>query len=110
MFCLLPKTLHYWYKNILSDYLPDTQNNKWCSEKIKIINKKTGELQEKPLYVFKSENIGENMSIDDKAIGHDGFTVLSNNDTGKIALLVESTNAEGVEQAMKKFGDKLQNQ
>jgi len=108
MFCLLPKTLHYWYKNILSDYLPDTQNNKWCSEKIKIINKKTGELQEKPLYVFKSENIGENMSIDDKAIGHDGFTVLSNNDTGKIALLVESTNAEGVEQAMKKFGDKLQ--
>ena len=108
MFCLLPKTLHYWYKNILSDYLPDTQNNKWCSEKIKIINKKTGELQEKPLYVFKSENIGENMSIDDKAIGHDGFTVLSNNDTGKIALLVESTNAEGVEQAMTKFGDKLQ--
>jgi transposase len=108
MFCLLPKTLHYWYKNILSAYLPDKQSGNWCSETIKVLNKKTGELQEKPLYVLKTENIGSNMSIDDKAIGHDGFTILSNNDTGKIALLVESTNAEGVEQAMEKFGDKLQ--
>ena len=45
------------------------------------------------------------MSIDDKSIDHQGFTVLSNNDSGKIALLVESTTAEGVGQAMKKFGN-----
>jgi transposase len=44
------------------------------------------------------------MSIDDKAIGHDGFTILSNSDTGKIALLVESTTAEGVKSAKEKFG------
>jgi transposase len=48
------------------------------------------------------------MSIDDKAIGHDGFTILSNNDTGKIAMMIESTRGEEVEQAMEKFGDKLQ--
>jgi transposase len=47
------------------------------------------------------------MSIDDKAIGHDGFTVFSNSENGKIALLVESANAEGVEQAMEKFGSHL---
>jgi transposase len=47
------------------------------------------------------------MSIDDKAIGHEVFTIMSNNDTGKIALMVETTTAEGVEQAMRKFGDNL---
>ena len=47
------------------------------------------------------------MSIDDKAIGHDGFTVFSNHDTGKVALLVESTHAEEVEQAMGHFGHEL---
>ena len=47
------------------------------------------------------------MSIDDKVIGHDGFTILSNNDSGKIALMVESTTAAEVEQSMEKFGTDL---
>ena len=47
------------------------------------------------------------MSIDDKYIGRDGFTVLSNRDTGKVALLVESTNYEAVTQSMKLFGEEL---
>jgi transposase len=33
---------------------------------------------------------------------------LSNSDTGKIAMLVESTSASGVESAMEKFGSCLQ--
>ena len=43
------------------------------------------------------------MSIDYKSIDYQGLTVLSNNDSGKIALLVESTTAGGVGQAMKKY-------
>jgi transposase len=107
MFCILPKTFYCWYKNTLSDYLADKANGEWCKEKIKTVDTKTGAIKEKPLYVFKGENLGENMSIDDKAIGHDGFTILSNNDTGKIAMMVESTRAAEVEQAMEKFGDSL---
>lgn len=107
MFCQKAKTFYYWYKHFLSDYFPDKEQGKWCSQKIELTDKKTGEIKEKPLYVFKPENIGANMSIDDKAIGHDGFTVLSNNESGKIALLVETTTAEGVEQAMEKFGTTL---
>jgi transposase len=112
MFCQKAKTFYYWYKHFLSDYYPDKSNGFWCSEKIELVDKKTGELQQKPLYVFKPENLGSDMSIDDKAIGRDGFTILSNNDTGKIALMVESTRADGVEQAMEKFGtalDKIKN-
>ena len=108
MFCLKVKTLYHIYKEHLSDYQTDIEAKIWCREKIEVVKKNTGEISEKPLYVFKPENIGANMSIDDKAIGHGGFTILSNRDTGKIALLVETTNGEGVESAMEKFGGSLQ--
>ena len=107
MFGLPAESLQYWYKNFLSSYLPDIENNTWTPQKIDTVNNTTGEIHEKPVYIFKEENLGENMSIDDKAIGNDGFTILSNPDTGKIAMIVESTNSEEVGRAMKLFGDKL---
>ena len=107
MFDIKPQTLQYWYKNFLSDYLPDIKSDKWHPQKIETVDKTTGEIKEKPVYVLKKENLGENMSIDDKSIGRDGFTILSNNDTSKIALMVESTKAQEVEQAMELFGSKL---
>jgi len=107
MFAIKPQTLQYWYKNFLSDYLPDIENNKWHPQKIERTDKSTGEIKEKPVYVFKQENLGEKMSIDDKFIGHEGFTVLSNHQTGKIAMMIESTRSEEVETAMELFGNKL---
>ena len=109
MFCHKVKTFYHWYKHHLSDYFSDIERGLWCSEKIELVDIETGELHEKPLYVFKSENVGENMSIDDKSIGGDGFTILSNTDTGKIAMMVESCNSEEVQAAMEKFGDTLKN-
>ena len=51
----------------------------------------TGEvLKEQPVYILKRENVGDKMCIEDKAIGHDGFTILSNAQTGKIAMMIES--------------------
>ena len=107
MFDIKPQTLQYWYKNHISDYLPDISKGAWHPQKIEVVEKSTGELKEKPVYVFKRENLGENMSIDDKAIGRDGFTILSNSDSGKIAMMIESTKAQEVEQAMELFGKEL---
>lgn len=107
MFSIKPQTLQYWYKNFLSDYLSDIEINKWHPQHIEIADKSTGELKEKPVYVFKEDNLGEKMSIDDKSIGHEGFTVLSNHQTGKIALMIESTKSEEVKTAMELFGNKL---
>jgi transposase len=107
MFDIPPQTLQYWYKNFLSDYLSDIKAGKWHSQKIEAVDKKTGEVVEKPVYVLENKNVGENMSIDDKYIGRDGFTVLSNKDTGKVALLIESTNYEEVARSMTFFGDDL---
>jgi len=107
MFDIPPQTLQYWYKNVLSDYVSDIKSGKWHPQKIEAVNKNTGEIEEKPLYVFENENIGENMSVDDKHISRNGFTVLSNRDSGKVALLVESTNYEEVAQSMELFGEHL---
>ena len=45
------------------------------------------------------------MSIDDKAIGKDGFTILSNTVSGKIAMMLESTNGEELTNAFSLFDD-----
>jgi len=107
MFCLPPKRLYHWYKHFLSDYLSDKEQGVWCSQTIESVDKDTGEITEKPLYVFSPDSIGEKMCIDDKELGHEGYTILSNAETGKMALMVESCRADEVEQAMSKFGSHL---
>jgi len=106
-FSIPSETLQYWYRHFLSEYNTDVASKKWHPQKIETVNATTGEKKEKPIYIFKEEHLGENMSIDDKAIGHDGFTIFSNHSTGKIALMVESTKAEEVEKSIELFGDKL---
>ena len=44
------------------------------------------------------------MCIDDKGISHEGHTIMSNYNTGKIALLIESTKKEELEAALDLFG------
>ena len=72
------------------------------------MNTETGELEkQKPLYVFKPENIGAMMSIDDKSLSHEGFTIMSNSKSGKIALMLESCKLDEVSSALSLFGDDL---
>lgn len=108
VFSLKPKSLYYWYRNHLSDYIPDMQEGKWHPKHLEKVDTETGEITNgKPLYVFKAENIGERMSIDDKSIGHEGFTILSNGETSRIALMVESCRSREVADAISLFGDDL---
>lgn len=108
IFSLKPKTLYHWYRNHLSDYKPDIENKTWHPRYLEKLDEQTGEITKgKPLYVFEPENIGPKMSIDDKAIGHEGFSILSNGETGKIALMIESCKSVEVSQAISLFGDEL---
>jgi transposase len=75
---------------------------------LETVNDLTGEITKgKPLYVFKPENIGPKMSIDDKAIGHEGFSIFSNGETGEIAMMIESCKSVEVSQAISLFGNDL---
>jgi transposase len=108
MWDILPGTLHDWYRNHLSDYQPKKASGDWPHNQIVRVDEQTGEvLETKPVYVFKPENIGEQMSIDDKAIGHEGYTIVSNTATGKMAMLMESTRSDELEKALQLFGDDL---
>jgi transposase len=108
MWDIQPGTLYRWYRNHLSDYHPDKESGKWPQNAVLTVDKETGEvLDEQAVYVFKPENIGERMSIDDKAIGHEGYTIMSNTDTGKIAMLIESTRLQELEKAIQLFGNDL---
>jgi len=108
MWDILPGTLYHWYRDHLSNYKPDKDSGKWPENEVSTVDEDTGEiLNEKSLYVFKPENIGERMSIDDKSIGHEGYTIMSNTATGRIAMLIESTQSEELEKAMQLFGKEL---
>lgn len=100
--------MYHWYRNHLSDYKPDIDNLIWHPNYLEKVDEQTGEVTKgKPLYVFKPENIGSKMSIDDKAIGHEGFSILSNGETGKIAMMIESCKSVEVSQAISLFGTDL---
>jgi hypothetical protein len=95
MFNIKPKTLYHWYCDHLSNYKPDIEQGKWLKDKIPIADQQTGEiLSESPVYIARPENVGERMNIDDKQIGKDVFTIMTNRDAGKIALMVETTKVE----------------
>jgi transposase len=105
---LQPKTLYHWYRNHLSDYLPDISSEQWPPNHLEHLNTDTGELEkQKPLYVFKPENIGENMGIDDKSLANEGFTIMSNSSSGKIALMIESCKKDEVSAAISLFSSDL---
>ena len=105
---LPPKTVYHWYRNHLSDYLPEIERGEWPPTHLEHLNTETGELEkQKPIYVFKPENLCENMSIDDKGISNDGFTIMSNSKSGKIALMIESCKLDEVSSAISLFGTEL---
>ena len=56
--------------------------------------------------ILKVENIGPNMAIDEKQIGEEMHTVLSNRDTGKIALLTRTLKANHLSHLIKSFDSK----
>lgn len=101
------KHLHHAYKHHLSDYQTDISSKVWCAKGVvTAIDEQTGEvLKEKPLYVCKLENMGESMCIDDKQIGQGSYTIMSNQETGKIALLIESVKFSELLEAMAHLGE-----
>jgi transposase len=105
MFDIKPKTLYNWYRNNLSDYNQDKEEGKWLKDKIPIADKQTGEiLQQKPVYIAKPQNVGASMTLDDKQIGRETYSIMTNHQTGKIALLVATTKVDELQMATSFLG------
>jgi hypothetical protein len=108
MFGIKPKTLHYWYKKHLSGYEQAIAEGRWGEKKIHVVDEDTGEVvKEKPVPIAKVENLGADMTIDEKQVGKKMYTVMTNQQSGKIALLAQSLKSHELKQPIENyFGDK----
>ena len=81
-------TIYRWYRDVLSDYAGDKGKSVHAHDIIRTDGIKTKQTIRVP--ILKEGNFGEKMCIDEKHIGEDICTVLSNRENGKIALLCRS--------------------
>jgi transposase len=86
--------IYRWYKEVLSGFAKPEEQVALHEHDI-ITGKKpdpiTSELPTLLVPILKAENFGEHMSIDDKNIGGEGYTIIANKTTGKIALCAQTT-------------------
>jgi transposase len=100
---LKPQTVYYWYRNYLSGYPEAVESKEWGK------NNFTGsDKREKSVPVLKPENFGCEMSVDEKMIDEEFYTVMTNRETGKIALLAETLTVTELNRLIDKTGDAKQ--
>lgn len=87
------KKIHHWYKDCLSGFSSKEEQEKLHEHDIvdPDIKDKSREVKTVTVPIFKSENFGKNMSVDDKNIGGIGYMIFRNKCTGKIALMIATT-------------------
>jgi len=91
------KTLHRWYIDFLSDFNPQGQQQLHMYD-IPLGGSSQDNILEVPIVCPK--NIGTDMCIDEKMIGEQFYTILSNRQTGKIAFCAASTKFNHLVRAM----------
>jgi len=80
--------LYHWYKEHLSGYR-DEKEQISLFEHDRVV-KANGQIRKVRVPIYKVENMGKHMAVDEKQIGEEIHTILTNRETGKIALLAES--------------------
>lgn len=106
VFQIHTRTLNFWYKHTISNYERDKKCGIFCPTKAHQVDEDTGEvIKEVQVHILIKENLGESLNIDEKMIGKKYCTILSNTETGKIVLLVESMNPEIIKDAISQLGN-----
>jgi len=96
-----PKKLWRWYHDSLSGFLsPDAVKHRHEHD-FTVMEK--GETKEIRVPIFSMEDMGKDMAIDEKQIGEEMHTILSNRQTNKIALLARSVSAKELINLLPKF-------
>lgn len=95
------KRLHRWYKDVLSGFVEADRSGELEKNNLKV--HKEGVIQQVEVPIFKQENLGEHMAIDEKNLNGNLYTILSNRDTGKIALMASTIKTEYLVKIAKGF-------
>lgn len=102
--CVDGKKAWRWYRDSLSGFMDDDTQAKTHQNDIEISKK--GEKRIVRVPILELQNFGKNMAIDEKKIGEDMHTVISNRDTGKIAVLARTLKQSDLEHIIPKFNQK----
>lgn len=90
--CVESQKLWRWYRDVLSGFLePEVQKQ---HHQYDVFHKEKGQQVCIRTPILEPENIGPHMAIDEKQIGEEMHTVLTNRETGKIALLSKTLKAK----------------
>lgn len=100
---LKPQTVYSWYRHYLSGYPEAVESKQWGKD-----NFTGSDKREKSVPVLKPENFGEQMSVDEKMIDEEFYTVMTNRQTGKIALLAETLQVKDLNNLIDKIGEAKQ--
>lgn len=109
MFDIKPKYLYQAYRFALSDYEQEKEEQTWDDKKVDRVDEQTGEIKgQRTVYIAKAENIGQSMCLDDKEINGKSFSILSNQQTGKIAFMMDSVKSFELEKGFAFLGESVQ--
>jgi transposase len=97
---LKPQTVYSWYRNYLSGYPEAVESKQWGKD-----NFTGSDKREKLVPVLKPSNFGEQMSVDEKMIDEEFYTVMTNRETGKIALLAETLRVKDLSDLIDKIDE-----
>ena len=98
------KKLWRWYHDSLSGFLDPHTVERRHQHDIELHEKGRKKVVRVP--IFSLEDIGADMAIDEKKIGEEMHTVLTNRQTGKIALLAQSVRAKELVELLPQFQGK----
>lgn len=99
-----PQVVYLWYRQCLSGFPQAVANGTWGQHDLK---DEAGKEEEVKVPILKPENVGGQMAIDEKTIGDDIYTVMTNRGTGKIALLAQTLQKPQLERLLPSFGDAI---
>ena len=100
---LPPQTIYSWYRHYLSGYPQAVESKQWGKD-----NFTGSDKREKLVAVLKPENFVEQMSVDEKMIDEEFYRVMTNRETGKIALLAETLTVAELNRLIEKTGEAKQ--
>jgi len=95
------KKLHRWYKEVLSGFKQLEEKGELDKNNISV--KEKGEIKEIKVPILEEKNLGRQMAIDEKSINGDVYTILSNRESGKIALMASTIKAKYLTEILTNF-------
>jgi len=97
------KKLWRWYHYNLSGFLSSSAVEERHQHDF-VVKTKNGKQKTIRVPILEVDNLGADMAIDEKQIGGDFYTILTNRNSGKIALLAQTVRSNELAQLIPKFG------